>query len=490
MAPLPQSVLVQTDARGHKAWFEEFRKNLGFDLHVTCTSSPSMCKEIHPAALAEAKPDTKARDAEIAQKMHVRLQDCAPVRECAWTSCNGIVQRSFKWFSDNKDTECMKWSQSYDRLKKELPTADEVYQYQQAALKWRRDIGYEINQYTKANQDSVVKIYRVGADIITDIRDLLEDMKLRRNKALNIAPDAKKEPAAHVEAFRDWLKGGDWTVPCPWGEWDKKNTKQQSLGVTACAGLINKKYYTREGLKSTLAGLAKDIREAAAGEHFKKDSCETLAKYFDSLWAMTEGFFSGTTQGGGGGGFVQQGSAIDTPFSSHYWAWRAGVRPELFPSLSAMLFSLGKSPQGKTKVEKKLKECPFAWAQTLVEMFAEIKSDAIHMHPGVLTAGRMASDMVCSFGAFPVSDPYRIREGSSSPRFLLNLRSDKDNPAGRTISALFREFKAQYADWKDLDIVPVEHMLHQTFLSKLGPFVNVYQVEGLALAVDIKGIEQ
>nr|UXX19164.1 nucleocapsid protein [Songling virus] len=486
--PLPVSQLTFSDKGGLDTWYKGFKSSLGFDLLSTLTYSESLCKEVLGPHSLDIKSASREKDAEIARLMHERLKDMAPVYECAWTSCDGIVRRSFDWFEKNKDHKNMKWSKEYESLKKAVPSSDQVLQYQEAALEWRNAIKYEINSFTTASKDSVVKIYRVGADIVTDIQDLLKDMQRRRNTALKIEPGQEKAPALHIEAFKEWLDSKDYTAPCPWGSWTKKNKGGTSLAVTACAGLVNKKYRTRDQLKAELETIGTEVEAMGELAEFDKNFCKEQGTFFKSLWSTVDGFLSGTQAGSKNSGFVQQGSAIDTAFSSHYWAWKAGVRPELFPTLSSMLFNLGKAPLGKAKVIKKLKESPFVWAQTMSEMFSQVESDAIHMHPGILTPGRICSDMVCAFGAFPVAEPAKIRDGSSSPRFLLNLRSDGENPAGQSICALFREYKQEYSGWQDQEIVPVEHMLHQSFLSKHGPFVNVYQVQGLALAVKIQGI--
>nr|UXX19166.1 nucleocapsid protein [Ji'an nairovirus] len=485
---LPVSQLTFTDKGGLNKWYKDFKESLGFDLYSTYTYSESMCKEIHDAYVTAKCSENKQKDAEIAKVAHARLQNMAPIYECAWASCDGVVRRSYDWFEKNADKEYMKWAKEYEVLKKSAPTVEQVVQYQQAALAWRKAVKFEINDYTAASTDSVVKIYRVGADIVTDIQDLLKDMQRRRNLALKIEPGQKRVPAEHIEHFRDWLAAKDWTAPCPWGSWKKKNNNGVELATTACAGLINKRYRTRAQLEKELGRIAEEFTALGEREEFDKKFCLEMAAFFGGLWNSANAFMAGAAGQVKSSGFVQQGSAIDTVFSSHFWAWKSQVKPELFPSLSSMLFNLGKAPQGKTKVEKKLKECPFTWAQKMSELFAKVEGDAIHMHPGVLTPSRICSDMVCSFGAFPVQDPKRIREGSSSPRFLLNLRSDGVNPAAKTVCALFREYKQQYENWEDQEIVPVEHMLHQSFLSKHGPFVNVYQVEGLALAVNIQGI--
>lgn len=44
-----------------------------------------------------------------------------------------------------------------------------------------------------------------------------------------------------------------------------------------------------------------------------------------------------------------QGAQIDTPFSSFYWLYKAGVTPETFPTVSQFLFELGKQPRGTKK---------------------------------------------------------------------------------------------------------------------------------------------
>lgn len=490
MAPLPRSVLTFTNKDGLDKWYADFKAaNTRLTFLTTCTNSESLCKEIHKADLSPSSNDRGEKDADLAKKLHLRLADCAPIYECAWTSCNGVVGRSLKWFNDNKDQPFMDWHKKYSTLKTKLPSAEEVENYQTAALKWRADIRFQINDLTTASEEPVVKIYRVGHSIVTDIKDLLEDMKRRRNAALGLQEGVERVPSEHVDHFRDWIKAGDWSVPCPWGDWEKKNKSGYLLSTTAAAGIINKRYMKREELDASLKAMVASIREAKNNADYDPATLDRLDGILSSIYTAATTFLTGQ-KSQAAGGFVQQGSALDTAFSSHYWAWASGVKLETFPSLSAMLYALGKNPVGRKKVEKRLKDCPFAWAQRLCDMFSTIQEDPIHMHPAVLTPGRMSSEMVCSFGAFPVSDPAKISDGASSPRFILNLRSDGDNAAGKAISYIFREYKVAYPDWKAEAIVPVEHMLHQTFLSKLGPFVNVSQVPGQALNVNIVPSEE
>ncbi|URZ29347.1 nucleocapsid protein [Pangolin orthonairovirus] len=490
MAPLPKSVLTFTNKEGLDRWYADFKAaNPRLTFSTTCTNSESLCRQVERADLSPPGSDKGEKDSDIAKKLHARFSSCAPFYECAWVSCNGMVERSLKWFEANKDQAFMDWHRKYGVLRTKVPTADEVDNYQIAALKWRAETQFQVNSLTMATDEPVVKVYRVGHSIVTDLKDLLEDMKKRRNAALGLQEGVERAPSEHVDHFSSWIKAGDWTVPCPWGDWDKKNKNGYPLSTTAAAGIINKRLMKKEELEKSLKAMVDSIREAKNNNDYDANALKRLDDTLSSIYTAATTFLTGQkTQSAGG--FVQQGSALDTAFSSHYWAWSSGVKLETFPSLSAMLYALGKSPMGKRKVEKRLKDCPFAWAQKLCDMFSTIKDDAIHMHPAVLTPSRMSTDMVCSFGAFPVSDPSKISDGASSPRFILNLRSDGDNAAGKAISFTFREYKIAYPDWKAELIVPVEHMLHQTFLSKSGPFVNVSQVPGQALNVNIVPIEE
>nr|QEI22773.1 nucleocapsid protein [Tacheng Tick Virus 1] len=483
MAPLPKSLLTFSDASGLDSWFKDFEaKNI---MSEEYTNSKSFCFDLRMATQWKKLPTRAENDAMIAQLVHERLKTCAPIKEFAWTACDGMVERGLNWFDRNKDSETMTWAANYEALKGRLPTTAEVNQYQKAALQWRTDTNYAINKYTAAISDSVVKIYQVNNKIVTDIRDLLSDMVARRNKALGIKPGEERVPAEHVDSFSNWLKQGDWSAPCPWGDWEKKNKKGNSLIVTACAGVINRALFKEEELKERLKSLAGDASLASKTEGFDPKKCEDTAKILLDLYGKAKAFISGGDGSSQSGGFVQQGSALDTVFSSYFWAWKCGVKKDVFPALSSMLYALGKNPTGKTKIIKVLKASPYTWAHKMTEMFSTLSTDPIHMHPGVLTAGRLTTEMVASFGAFPVSDPSKAADGASSPRFLLNLKSSDMNPAATTVSRMFYEYRQGYPDWRDEEIVPVEHLLHQTFLSKLGPYVNVSQVQGNALAVKI-----
>lgn len=474
-----------TDVKGLNQWCKEFYEKVGASDEFT--RSPSLCKGIPKDRAWEPSGDSKANNAEIARLVHDRLKVCAPIRECAWTASEFLAKKSFTWFRDNQERPIMQWAKKYGELRIRAPTYEEVKAYQDAALAWRKDIGYGQLPLTEAISDHVVTEYKVTPDTVQDLNSLLRDMVRRRNEALGIDTTKEKKPATHINDLENWIKLGDWAQPCPWGEWGKKNKSGQMLAVTACAGLIQRKIKSLTDLALIFTELGRKAGEAGDKEGFVKEKCDEVSAFFKALPGETETFMKG--KDGKSGPFVQQGSALDTAFSSYFWAWRSGITTETLPALSGMLFELGKHPTGKGKLEKKLKQSPYRWAHQLVDSFAtfEKEVDSIHMHPGVLTSGRLCTEMVCSFGAFPVSDPPRISEGSSSPRFILNLHTNGSNPAAISICNMFREYRRAYQDWEAEEIVPVEHLLHQTFLNKHGPFINVSQVKGKALDVHITG---
>lgn len=474
-----------TDTKGLKTWCDGFFKEVGATNKFT--RSYSLCTEIPNERRWEPSGDVKANNAAIAKMVHDRLKVCAPIKECAWTACEYINNASFNWFEANKKKPVLTWVDKYDELKARVPTFEEVRAYQTAALKWREEIKYGQLPLTKAISDYVVAEYKVTSDIVMDLNEMLKDMIERRKKALGIEGEEEKKPATHIKEFANWLEHKDWSLPCPWGEWEKQNKSKQSLAVTACAGMIQRKMTTMSDLAVTLNQLGADAASASNKGEYVREKCEEIAAFFKGLPKEVEKFIQGT--GPGQGPFVQQGSALDTAFSSYLWAWKAGVTVATFPALSNMLFELGKNPTGRAKLEKKLRQSPYRWAHGLVDMFATLAKDAdsIHMHPGVLTPGRLCTEMVCSFGAFPVTDPSRIVEGSSSPRFILNLNTGERNPAATSICNMFREYRTAFKDWKNEEVVPTEHLLHQTFLNKHGPFINVSQVKGTALDVHIVG---
>ncbi len=476
------SELQFTNKDGLDNWYREFSSDMG--LTTRFTNSASLCKEVKDRLLFDVNVSPKEKDAVLAKMLHDRLKTCAPIYECAWVSCDGILERSLRWFNDNKDKSIMSWHKNYTHLKSHLPTQEEVANYQAAARQWRTSIGFDINNFSNVPETHVVKDYYVPPGIVITMNTMLKDMQRRRNEALGLAPETKKGQAEHVHDMVAWLKGS-WDDPCPWGDWKKQNQKKIDLAVTACAGIINKNLMDKAGLKKALGDRSKAAGDSVGNDKYDGAKCQELSDYLKNLYANTEKFIK-QAKATPGGGFTQQGSALDTAFSSHYWAWACDIQKDTFPSLSAMLFALGKAPAGKAKVQKKLEQSPYKWASKLAGMFCDIKEDAVHMHPAVLTPGRICSEMVCSFGAFPVSQPSKLKEEqSSSPRFLLNLRSDGDNPAGKTVCATFEEYRLLYPDWEQQAIVPAEHLLHQSFLSKAGPFVNVSKVEGSALEVVI-----
>ncbi|QLA47009.1 N [Wanowrie virus] len=475
-----------TDSKGLKTWCDEFYKKVGAANRFT--RSYSLCTEIPGEKKWEPSGDSKANNAVIAKMVHDRLKVCAPIKECAWTACEHISLASLKWFEVNKKRPILAWSEKYDDLKNRMPTYDEVKAYQAAALKWREDIKYGQIPLTRAITDHVVTEYKVNGGIVMDLNQMLRDMIDRRKRALGIEGDVERKPATHIKEFADWLERKNWCLPCPWDEWAKVNKSGHSLAVTACAGMIQRKMTNMTDLVLALNDLGNDAEAAASNGEYVKEKCEEVAAFFKGLPKEVEKFMQGTGPGQTGP-FVQQGSALDTAFSSYFWAWKSGVTGNSFPGLSNMLFELGKNPTGRSKLEKKLKQSPFRWAHNLVDLFATVSrdSESIHLHPGVLTPGRLCTEMVCSFGAFPVTDPARIVEGSSSPRFVLNLKTDESNPAATSICNMFREYRTAFSDWQGEEVVPTEHLLHQTFLNKHGPFINVSQVKGKALDVLIVG---
>lgn len=476
------SKLDFTNKAGLDTWFGGLAHE-GIILEKLFTNSPALISTI--IGSQQWKPgEKKYNDSIIAKLMREHLKFCAPIYECAWTSCNGTVNRGLQWFEKNKDLPVMEWHQKYEELKARLPTPEEVRQYQQAALKWRSDTGYFINQFTEASTDSVMKVYSVTSRNVTDIRQILEDMVRRRKEALGIKDnEAVRAPAEHAKPLSDWVLLGDWTAPCPWGDWWKENQKGHKLAATGLASAIQRGYIKKAEAVTKLGAMAVAARAGMTVGDYDTVACGKLAQLFKDLPGEAEVFLSGAVNSDG---FVQQGSALDSVFSSFYWAWKAGVTLRTFPSLSNMLYQFGFSDAGKAKLTKQLKASPFKWAQNFPDLFSTLQEEPIHMHPGVLTAGRM-DDMTACFGAFPVSEPSKMINGGFSKRYILNLRTDGNNPSADTVVNLFKEYTIGYPEWKSEPIVPIEHLLHQTFLSKAGPFVNVFQVTGNALNVQITG---
>lgn len=159
-----------------------------------------------------------------------------------------------------------------------------------------------------------------------------------------------------------------------------------------------------------------------------------------------------------------------------------------FGSVSSFLFDLGQTPRGGSKITKALKRSGLYWGNHLVDLFADktFKENRIHMHPAVLTSGRL-SEMGACFGVIPVTNPEQVVEGAGFAKSILNMRTDGLNPAANVVTQLFN-IQREAKSLTDLDVISSEHLLHQLLVSKKSVFQNAFQVKGNAADVNIEEV--
>nr|QBP34446.1 nucleoprotein precursor [Orthonairovirus haemorrhagiae] len=466
-------------------WFEEFKKGNG--LVDTFTNSYSFCESVPNLdrfvfQMAGATDDAQ-KDSIYASALVEATKFCAPIYECAWASSTGIVKKGLEWFEKNAGT-IKSWDESYTELKVEVPKIEQLSNYQQAALKWRKDIGFRVNANTAALSNKVLAEYKVPGEIVMSVKEMLSDMIRRRNLILNRGGDENpRGPVSreHVEWCREFVKGKYiMAFNPPWGDINKSGRSGIALVATGLAklaetegkGIFDEAKKTVEALNGYLDKHKDEVDKASA------DSMITnLLKHI----AKAQELYKNSSA------LRAQGAQIDTVFSSYYWLYKAGVTPETFPTVSQFLFELGKQPRGTKKMKKALLSTPMKWGKKLYELFADdsFQQNRIYMHPAVLTAGRISEMGVC-FGTIPVANPDDAALGSGHTKSILNLRTNTEtnNPCAKTIVKLFEIQKTGF-NIQDMDIVASEHLLHQSLVGKQSPFQNAYNVKGNATSANI-----
>nr|WEY30119.1 nucleoprotein [Nairobi sheep disease virus] len=465
----------------HKTYSEKHR------LKSVLTNSASFCEVIPDLSGYEVSmrlvSSESEKDSVYASALVAATKFCAPILECAWTSCTGMVERGLDWFENNKETVKI-WDAEYGKLRTEVPSPEQLLGYQRAALKWRKDTKYGINRNTAALAAAIATEYRVPGSIVVNVKDMLSDMIRRRNKILNRdgSEDVpKRGPVSkeHIDWARDLAQGKFLVVfNPPWGDINKAGKSGIALAATGMAKLIE-----LDGPK-----IAEDLRESLKGLvawiNAHKDEVENGKEVVDGLTKHLQKALELAKQSSA---MRAQGAQIDTVFSSYYWLWKAGVTAEMFPTVSQFLFELGKVPRGNKKMKKALSSMPLKWGKKLLALFADdsFTANRIYMHPGVLTAGRMSELGVC-FGAIPVANPDDAAEGSGHIKNILNYKTDTQagNPCAQNIVALFNIQKAGF-DIESMDIVASEHLLHQSLVGERSPFQNAYNIRGNATSIQI-----
>lgn len=466
-----------TDKDGLDKWYRDFKTRHGLSNILTVSDSFAECVPDLSNFIRDYDKATEggARDAVYAKATIAATKFAAPIYECAWASCEGMVARGLSWFESKSAKGALAgWVGKYDELSVRPPTAAQLKAYQDCAIKWRRDVGFHINENTNVLTGSIHREYAVGGGIVTDVKDMLSDLVRRRNELLGVSGKKEAVSDEHLDWVHDWLEGNvDAMAVPPWGSHKKASQGGHSLLSTG----IVKLYQTKdEGALMKADGIVESLHDRIEAEE-KAAPAEKEGLDLDVarklLSDISEAINGARTLAEGETSFRAQAAQIDTVFSSYFWAYKAGVTSKSFPALSQFLFELGHTFRGKEKMSTALNSVPYKWGKGLLKLFASDEwkdQDRIRMHPGVLTSGRM-SEMVACFGAIPVNNPDRCSDGCGSPKFILNYNTKGDNPCAQTIVQLFR-IQASTGDYQAAPVVPSEHLLHQSLVGKKSLFQN------------------
>nr|WAD86902.1 nucleocapsid protein [Kupe virus] len=481
-----ENQIKASNKKEYDEWFKPFAEKT--HLKSVLTNSASFCDALPDLSVYEIKmglaTDDREKDSIYASAVVEATRFCAPVYECGWACCTGMVENGLKWFEKNKDVIKL-WDGKYSDLMKNMPEPEQLVSYQRAAQKWRADCKFEINQFTRSLTHSVQSDYKVPGEFAIDVKEMLSDMVRRRNILLNGNGDdaGKKGPVSreHVNWGRE-LAAGKFQVVFnpPWGDINKSGKSGIPLAVTSMVKVAELDGHKRlEDIRKSLLELKKWIED-------NKDELED-GKGEELVKALTKYLADAVELAKKSSALRAQGAQIDSIFSSYYWAWKAGVTPGTFPTLSQFLFEMGQGPRGGKKMIKALTNTPLKWGKKIVSLFAEddFNGNKLYMHPGVLTPGRM-SEMGACFGIIPVSSPEDAVLGSGHTKSLLNFKIDTNagNPCAKEIVQLYRIQKSGF-DLDSMDIVASEHLLHQSLVGKRCHFQNAYKVKGNATNVEI-----
>nr|WPV62122.1 MAG: nucleoprotein [Wufeng shrew orthonairovirus 3] len=436
-------------------------------------SVPNLSGHLQDAMSASTDQE---KDAIFSKALVDATKYSAPLMACAWTSSTSMVNRGLAWFDINRDDPIfVSWDSKYQDLKMKPPSMEQLIDYQKCALKWRRDLGYGIMPETSILVSSVLMNFAVPSTLVISMKDMISDMIRRKG-----GPNLNRKPVnpEHIDCCELIMGGNLGAVLNPsWGELDKVNSKGQMLLTTGFANLIN-----RNGNESILQ-IDDAIKKFDAWN--QNQDIYDKEKGNQAVEVMKFALDEAQKMGGGAAGYRSQVAQMDTVFSSYYWLWKSGVKPNSFSTVSDFLFELGQAPRGNSKVIKALTNTGLKWGKPLVSLFADnsFKQDRIHMHPGVLTAGRLSEMGVC-FGVIPASRPIYAAKGSGFAKSILNIKTSGNNPAANVIVQLF-DIQKQARTLTDMDVVSSEHLLHQILVSKRSPFQNAFQVSGNPTDVNI-----
>ncbi|AMT75439.1 nucleoprotein [Zirqa virus] len=422
------------------------------------------------------------RDAILAQATVDTTRFAAPVKYCGWLVNRTFVTSAFNWFQVNSNHPDVKiWDASYDKLKTQLPSLEQVQGYIRSAIKFRNETGMPGDIGFAVLSGNTPATWKVPMDCINEIQEMLKDMRDRQNAAFG--SNRNKEQSRRNGEYMAGLVLGSESIlgETPWGSWNKKNKgdKKLHLSSTALMNALQNKLITEADIDKFETDMKVEL-SVERDEDIKKAITEILGVI--EVFKVEKNAMNGNNTGG----FLQQGSNIDVVFSSFYWAWKSGCGINEFPALSKFLHALGQKFVGKAKVIEALSSVKFKWGKGLVNIISkDYFADRIHMHPAVLTSGRINNDMVSCFGPVPAHDPDLAVNGCASVRHLTNMETRKNNTCAYAIASLFRVFKAAYPAYDQLEVVPMEHMLHQSFLGKTSGMQNSSMISGNALDVNI-----
>ncbi|AMT75415.1 nucleoprotein [Qualyub virus] len=493
------SALDFEDKQGWEDWFSRFRRtiplyNVNTYSHCTNKDIPDLLNYITEMSGLD---NEKEKNACYGRAVVEATKGLAPIREFAWCASNGIVRKSLAWFTNNRDSAILKsWDESYNKLKGELPSVEQLGDYHKCAKAWRKDIGFEAVELTSALKGDVVTHYAVSERNVDTVKLMLEDMLAKRKARFEsdegrgaVAFRAGGTQPDHINWTKRWLTDETLLLMCPpWGNWRKKNKQDQLLGATAIANIeqtsdikaMEIAEMKLEAIKATAMN-AEECRQRG----LEQKAVQRTAEEIDACLVGARTLIKESRDSGRISKYHQQMAAMDTAFSAHYWLWKISGSVPILPVISQWLFELGQRPAGPKKVSAMLNGMPYLWAQRMLDLFAADKfiGNKIYMHPAILTPGRL-SDMTAAFGLFPVAEPSRVMEGTGCIRTVLNLKTAGNNPCAEVIVNLFKVFSAGF-DPKNEEIVPPEHMLHQSFLGKHSPFQTAADVGGTFAKVKV-----
>ncbi|AMT75385.1 nucleoprotein [Bandia virus] len=489
------SVLDFTDIRGLNDWFDRFRTTVPlYNVNTFSYSTGRDVPDLLPYVAEMSGLDTeKEKNACYGRAVVEATKSLAPIKEFAWSASNLVTRKSLAWFEANKTTAAFKlWDDDYNNLKGRLPTVEQIENYHLCAKLWRKDTGFEMNPLTSTLRGGVVTRYAVSQRNVDTVKLMLDDMLAKRKARIEGGGGTVRAGGTqpdHINWTKKWLQDGQQLLMCPsWGSWAKSNKQNQLLGGTAFANL--EQTTDLNAVAMAEANLEQLKMIASSPDNCMQRGLSQMAVTkmvadIDACIVAAKGLIQSSREASPASKYHQQVAAMDVPFSAHYWLWKIGGSLPLLPVVSQWLFELGQRPSGAKKVSAMLHSMPYLWAQKMLGLFAadQFVGNKIYMHPAVLTPGRLG-DMTSVFGLFPIADPVRVLEGTGCIRTVLNLKTTGSNPCADTIVSLFKVFSAGF-DPKNEEIVPPEHMLHQSFLGKQSPYQTAAEVGGTFAKVEV-----